>query len=95
MFTQKVHSTGVKNCSVFEATRGSQFYQICFVVRHLKYKSTSACLPPRIFGKLGCCIIRDYRKVANNFAQQSGGFGQETIDLFLRQAQLLAGTSEE
>ena len=35
-----------------------------------------------------------YRKAAN-FAQQSGGFGQETIDLFLRQAQLLAGTSEE
>ena len=56
----KGDSTGVKNCSVFEATRDSQFYQICFVVRHLKYKSTSACLPPRIFGKLGCCIIRVY-----------------------------------
>ena len=67
MFTQKVHSTGAKNCSVFEATRGSQFYQICFVVRHLKYKSTSACLPPRIFGKLGCCIIRVQWYTLNEF----------------------------
>ncbi len=37
---------------------------------------------------------RYYRKAAN-FAEQSDGFEQETIDLFLRQAQLLAGTSEE
>ena len=56
-----VHPNGDKfqqqKCSAFEAARGSQFCRICFVVGHLKYQSTSACPPPRIFSKLASCII--------------------------------------
>ncbi len=42
----------------FEAPRGSRFYRICFLVGQLKYQSTSACPPPRIFAKLASCKIR-------------------------------------
>ena len=56
----KCEVQSVINSQAFEAARGSQFYRICFVVGHLKYQSTSACPPPRIFGKLASCIIRDH-----------------------------------
>ena len=53
----------VINPQAFEAARGSQFHRICPAMRgigHLKYHSTSACPPPRIFGKLTSCIIHAY-----------------------------------
>ncbi len=63
LFPLCLHPTGeaqsVTNPQAFEAARGSQFYRICFVVGQLKYQSTSVCPPPRIFGKLASCIIRD------------------------------------